>query len=151
MTDTLGEIKSDLNNALKSKDSFKAGTLRFVLAAVHNAEIAKGKGAELSEEELIEILQKQAKQRRESIEAYQKGDRSDLAEKEEKELGIIKAYLPQQLSEDEVREIVEGAIQEAGASGPQEMGRVMSLVMPKVKGRADGSLVSRLVKEKLSA
>ena len=112
MADTLSKIKSDLKEALKSGDSFKAGTLRYVLAAVHNAEIDKGKGATLTEEELASLLQKQAKQRRESIEAYEKGNRQDLAEKEQKELGIIKTYLPEQLGEEEVKKIVEEAIKD---------------------------------------
>lgn len=147
---TLEKIKTDLKEALKSRDSFKAGTLRYVLSAVHNAEIDKGKGSKLTEEELATLLQKQAKQRKESIEAYRKGDRSDLVEKEEKELEIIEAYLPEQLGEEEIKKIVGEAIEQVGASGPQDMGKVMGALMPKVKGRADGSLVSRLVKEQLA-
>lgn len=149
--DMLDRIRSDLKEALKSKNSFRAGTIRFLLSAVHNAEIAKGKGAQLTEAELVEVLQKQGKQRRESIEAYQKGRRPDLVEKEQKELEIIKAYLPEQLGEKEVQKIVEETIKEVGATSPQEVGKVMGAIMPKVKGRADGGLVSRFVKERLTS
>ena len=144
--DTLGKIKSDLKEALKSKDSFKAATLRYLISATHNAEIAKGRDAVLTEEELSEVLQKQAKQRIESIEAYQKGDRPDLAEKEQKEREIIEVYLPDQMSEKEIRNLAQETIKEVGAARPQEMGKVMGVLMPKLKGRADGGLVSRVVR-----
>jgi len=161
--DTLGKIKSDLKEALKAKDSFKAATLRYLISAIHNAEIAKGRDAVLTEEELSEVLQKQAKQRIESIEAYQKGDRPDLAEKEQKEREIIEVYLPDQMSEKEIRNLAQETIKdlslrsgtlsprelgdkEVGAARPQEMGKVMGVLMPKLKGRADGGLVSRVVR-----
>ena len=151
MSETLEQIRSELKEAQKAQDSFKVGTLRYILSAIHNAEIEKGKGETLTEEELVTILQKQAKQRRESIEAYEEGGRADLAEKEQKELGIIESYLPEQMGEEEIAKLVEEAISETGASGPQDMGKVMGALMPKVKGKADGSLVSRLVKENLSS
>ena len=147
--DTLGKIKGDMLEALKSGDKFRADTLRYLLSAIHNAEISKGKGAVLTEEELAELLQKQAKQRQESMAAYKKGDRADLVEKEKKELEIIRGYLPKQLPEGEIKKLAEEAIKEVGAKGPQEMGKVMGALMAKVKGRADGSIVSRVVKELL--
>lgn len=147
----LEKIKADLTIALKSGDTFKAGALRYLLSAIHNAEIAKGKDAELSEAELVAILQKQAKERQESIEAYQKGGRSDLVAKEQKELELIKAYLPEQMGEEEVRALAKEAIKETGATGLQEMGQVMGVVMPKVKGKADGPLVSKIVRDLLSS
>ncbi len=151
MSKTLEKIKADLTGVLKAGDAVSALTLRYLLAEVHNAEIAKGKDAVLTEEELVQVLQKQAKQRRESIEAYQKGDREDLVVKEQRELEVIQSYLPEQMGEEEIRKIVEEAVSAIGASGIQDMGKAMSEVMAKVKGKADGSVVSRLVKEKLSA
>ncbi len=151
MSKTLEKIKADLTEVLKAGDAVSALTLRYLLAEVHNAEIAKGKDAVLTEEELVQVLQKQAKQRRESIEAYQKGDREDLVVKEQRELEVIQSYLPEQMGEEEIRKIVEEAVSAIGASGIQDMGKTMSEVMAKVKGKADGSVVSRLVKEKLSA
>jgi len=148
--DTLKKIKAELLEALKSGDRFRADTLRYLLSVIHNAEISKGKGATLTEEELAELLQKQVKQREESIAAYEKGNRPDLVEKEKKELEIIKGYLPEQLSEEEIKKLAKDAVEEVGAKGSQDMGKVMGALMPKVKGRADGSTVSRIVKELLS-
>lgn len=148
--DTLERIKTDLKEALKAGDTVLALTLRYLLSEIHNAEIAKGKDAVLTEEELIAVLQKQAKQRRESIEAYQKGDRRDLADNEERELKVIQAYLPAQMSEEEIRTLVEETVKETGAVGAQDMGKVMGELMPRVQGKADGSLVSRIVQERLT-
>jgi uncharacterized protein YqeY len=148
--DTASKIKGDLLKALKSGDSSQAEILRYILSAIHNAEIAKGKGKSLTEEELAQVLQKQAKQRQESIEAYKKGGRNDLAEKEKKELEIIKTYLPEQLSEEKVRQLAEEAVKKVGASGPKDIGRVMGALMPEVKGKADGAVVSKVVKGLLS-
>jgi len=120
------------------------------LSAIHNAEIAKGRDATLTEEELAELLQKQAKQRQESIDAYKKGGRADLVEKETKELEIIRGYLPKQLPEEKIKKLAEEAIKEVGAKGSQDIGKVMGVLMPKVKGQADGSSVSKIVKELLS-
>jgi len=146
---TLDTIKADLTETLKAGDTAKALSLRYLLAEIHNAEIAKGKDAVLTEEELAAVLQKQAKQRQESIEAYQKGGRDDLVRKEQGELELIKGYLPEQLGEDQIRELAQTAIQETGAAGAADMGKVMGALMPKVQGQADGSVVSRIVKELL--
>jgi len=146
---TLEKIKVDLTEALKAGDTAKALSMRYLLAEVHNAEIAKGKDAVLTEEELAAVLQKQAKQRQESIEAYQKGGRDDLVAKERSELEMIKNYLPKPMGEDQIRELARAAIQESGAAGMAEMGKVMGALMPKVQGQADGSVVSRIVKELL--
>jgi uncharacterized protein YqeY len=151
MSQTLEKIKTDLKEVLKKGDAVTALTLRYLLSEIHNAEIAKGKDAVLTEEELVQVLQKQAKQRRESIEAYQKGGRGDLVMKEERELKIIQSYLPEQMSEEEISKLVDEAISQIGASGPQDIGKVIGALMPKVKGKADGSVVSRLAKEKLNA
>jgi uncharacterized protein YqeY len=149
--DTLGKVKADLLAAIKSGDQSKADALRFILSAVQNAAIAKGKDASLTVEELLEVLQKQAKQRRESIAAYEKGGRADLAGKEKEELVLIEAYLPRMLTEEEIRPLVEKAIGEADARGQQDMGKVMGLLMPRVKGKVDGAVVSKIVKELLSS
>lgn len=146
---TLSKIKTDLTTALKASDTVRALSLRYLLSEVHNAEIAKGKDAVLTEEELAAILQKQAKQRQESMDAYQKGGREDLVANERRELEMIKMYLPEQMSEDQIRELAQVSIQESGASGIADMGKVMGALMPKVSGRADGSLVSKVVRELL--
>jgi uncharacterized protein YqeY len=119
-----------------------------IRSQLKNASIAQGK--ELSEEEVIDVLSKEAKKRKESLELFKQGGREDLAEKEQQELNIITSYLPAVLSEDEVLGIIDKAITEVGAEGMQDMGKVMGKVMPEVKGRADGKAVQELVKKKLS-
>ncbi len=148
---TLERIKNDLTEALKAGDTAKALSLRYLLAEIHNAEIAKGKDAVLTEEELAAVLQKQVKQRQESIAAYQQGDREDLVKKEQRELEMIRGYLPEQLSEDQIKEIARTTIQEVGATGMADMGKVMGALMPRVQGRADGSVVSKIVQALLGA
>jgi len=143
----LDQMKSDLTEALKAGDTAKALSMRYLLAEIHNAEIAKGKDAVLTEEELAAVLQKQAKQRVESIDAYQKGGRDDLVGKEKNELEMIRGYLPAQMGEDRIRELARVAIQESGAAGIADMGKVMGVLMPKVQGQADGALVSKVVRE----
>ncbi|MBI2642508.1 MAG: GatB/YqeY domain-containing protein [Candidatus Wildermuthbacteria bacterium] len=159
-------IQKDLKNALLSKDETRVSTLRMLLAAVNNKEIEKrtkfskenpnAKEAELqkqsllSNEEVQQIIAGETKKHRESIEMFQKGNRQDLVDKETKELKILEAYLPVQMGEEEVRKLVEEAITLTGAKTPQEMGKVMAALMPKVKGKADGALVSRIVKELLT-
>jgi len=138
---TLGKIKANMLEALKSGDKFRADTLRFLLSAIHNAEIAKGRDATLTEEELAELLQKQAKQRQESITAYEKGGRADLVEKETKELEIIRGYLPKQLSEEKIKKLTEEAIKEVGAKEPQDVGKVMGVLMPKVIFTVDRCII----------
>ena len=147
-------IKEDLKEALKAGDGFRVGTLRMVLSSLHNKEIEKkGKGQEpkLTEEETIEVLMSEAKKRKESIEAYLKGNRSDLADKEKKELEIITIYLPKQLSEEEIKKIVQETIQKIGAQSEKDFGKAMGEVMKELKGKADASLVSQIVKENLRA
>lgn len=141
------KITQDLNEALKAKSETTVSTLRFLIAQVHNARIAKGE--ELSDEEILVEIAKDAKRHRESIEAFQKGGREDLVSREKAQLEVLERYLPQQLSSEELLKMVEEAIFEIGASGPGDMGRVMSAVMGKVKGQADGARVSELVKQKL--
>ncbi len=141
-------LKADMKEAMKAKDKIKLSTIRMINSLIKNAEIEKR--GELTDEEIIQLLMKYAKQRKESIEMYEKGGRQDLVEKEKAELAVVESYLPKQMSEEEIREIVKQTIEEVGASSIKDMGKVMKAVMPKVKGRADGSVVNRIVKELLS-
>ncbi|WP_456436808.1 GatB/YqeY domain-containing protein [Desulfurobacterium sp.] len=138
----------DMKEAMKARDKVKLSTIRMINSLIKNAEIDKR--GELTDEEIVSLLQKYAKQRRESIELYEKGGRRDLVEKEKAELAIVESYLPEQMSEDEIRRIVEEAIAGTGASSPKDLGKVMKVVMPKVKGKADGSVVNRIARELLS-
>lgn len=140
-------LETDAKTALKSKDRVRLGLIRVVRAQVKNAEIAKKHG--LSEEETIEVVVSVVKARRESLDYAVKGNRSDLVLQAEQELQILADYLPQQLSEEEVQDIVQRAIRETGAESPKDMGRVMGIIMPQVKGRADGKLVNNLVRQYL--
>ncbi|MCD6422067.1 GatB/YqeY domain-containing protein [bacterium] len=140
------KITDALKKALKEKDSLKTLTLRQVLSAIKNAEIDK-KG-ELTDEEIGQVLLKEIKKRKESVELYRKGKREELAEKEEKEIKIIEEFLPEMLSEEEIGEIVEKTIEELSA-GPQDFGKVMGKVMGELKGKADGAVVAEIVKQKL--
>ena len=139
-------VDQDLKNALKARESLKVSVLRMAKAASMNAAIQKGKPA-LEDAELHELIGKLIKQREESVEAFQKGGRADLAQKEAQEIQILKGYLPPALSEEELRQIIQAAVQESGAGGPAAMGAVMKAVMPKVAGRAGGGRVSQMVKE----
>ncbi len=140
-------LLQDMKEAMKSKDRIRLSTIRMINSLIKNAEIEKR--GELTDNEIINLLQKYAKQRKEAIEMYEKGGRQDLVEKEKAELQIVESYLPPQMSEEEIRAVVEEAIKETEASSPKDIGKVMKAVMPKVKGRADGSLVNKIVKELL--
>lgn len=129
---------------MRAKDTLRRDTLRFVLSAVHNEEVARNR-ADLTDADVQDVLQKQAKMRRDSIDAFRKGDRPELVAKEEGELAIIQAYLPQQLTEAEVRAVVTRVIGEVGAAGPRDMNKVMPKVMAETKDRADGKTVAALV------
>lgn len=143
-------IQQDLTAAMKARDSHTVGTLRMVLAAVKNARVASGQSGEVTDEQTLELLTREAKKRNEAAEAYDAADRPELAEKERDELAVIRGYLPEQLDEDTLRGFVDEAIAETGASGPGDLGKVMSAVMPKVKGRADGKAINALVRERLT-
>ena len=142
-------VDEDLKSAMKAQEALKVSTLRMLKAAVSNVAIQKGKQS-LEDGEVVEVIAKLIKQREESVAAFRQGNRPELAEKEGKEAEFLKAYLPAALSDAELRAIVQKAVQETGAAGPQGMGAVMKAVMPKVAGRADGAKVSALVKEALS-
>ena len=140
------QIDEDLKVAMKARDGLKVSALRMLKAAAANQAIQKGKPA-LEDGEIQEVIGKLIKQREESVEAFTKGGRPEMAEKEAKEAAILKAYLPPAMSEAELKSLIQAAIREAGASGPQAMGAVMKAVMPKVAGRADGKIINQLVRE----
>ncbi|HBG93135.1 MAG: hypothetical protein A3J81_01855 [Nitrospirae bacterium RIFOXYB2_FULL_43_5] len=151
--DILKKINEDLVTSMKSKEEgsgLRTSTLRMIKSAIKNAEIAKRGKGEITEEDITGVLSTMVKQRKESVEQYLKANRNDLAEKENKEIEIIQKYLPEQLSAEEVDEIIRATIQEAGITGAKDMGRLMKELMPKVKGKADGKLVSQRVKEILT-
>ncbi len=148
MAELLKKLQDEMKAAMKSGDKERLSTIRMLISEIKKVQIDKKK--ELSDEEIVEIIQRYAKQRRESIKQYREAGREDLAEKEEKELKIVQEFLPEQLSEEEIEKIVDEAIAETGASSMKDMGKVMKIVMEKVKGRAEGSVVSSIVKKKLS-
>jgi uncharacterized protein YqeY len=143
------KIFNDYKESMKSSDALKASVLSFLRAELMNTVIAKNKKA-LDDSECLSVLRKQIKARQESIDQYNKGNRPDLADKETKELQILKQYLPEEISPDEIKKIIEEAVVSTGAQGIRDMGKVMKEVTAKVSGRADGRLVSDLVKERLS-
>ena len=141
------KLKKDLKEAMRNKDTLTRNTIRLLLTTIKNAEIAKGK--ELSQADINRLLQKEAKQRRDSIKAFEKGGRADLAEAEQAELGVIENYLPRQMTPDEIRAEVRAEIERQGASSMKDMGKVMGPLMRKLRGKADGSAVQRIVREEL--
>lgn len=148
------EILGDVREALKEQDAPRAGTLRMLSAAIHNREIEKrGKTGsyDLTEEEVQEVVQREAKKRREAIELYEKGSRAELAEKERAELKVLERYLPAAMETEELKACVEGVVARLGATGPTAFGKVMGEVMKEVKGRADAKAVGELVRERLSS
>jgi uncharacterized protein YqeY len=147
------QIEADLKSALKSGEKEKAGVLRFLIAAIKNFQIEKKAQNEqyLSDEDIISVLKRQAKQRKDSIDQYEKGDRAELAEKERKELAVLENYLPVQMGEDEVGKIVEAKMAELDISDKSGFGRLMGAVMKEVQGKAEGDVVKKIVDEKLSS
>lgn len=145
ITDTL---PAKIAEAMKAKDEIRLSTLKLLSSSLHNAKIDKR--GDLSEEEEIQVVQKEAKKRQDAIEAYDKAGAKERADRERKELEILKEYLPEDLSDKELEELVKDAVEKSGASSPQDMGKVMSVVMPEVKGRADGKRVSALVQKMLA-
>jgi uncharacterized protein len=144
-------ITEDLTSAMKARDKARTGALRMLVASIKNAAVAEGKGpqGELDDDAIIRLVQTETKRRREAATAFRDGGREDQALAEEAEAAVYEAYLPAQLSDDELAAAVDAAIAEVGADGPQAMGQVMKAVMPKVQGRADGSRVSAIVKQRL--
>jgi len=143
------KIIEDLKTAMKEKDQIRLATLRMVKSAMQNKVIEK-KVKDLSDEDMLQLIQKQIKQRKDSIEQYEAGKRDDLVKKENSEIEVLKKYLPQQLSQEELKAIIAEAVAVTGAKLKQDMGKVMKEVIPKVKGRADGKEINQLVNDALS-
>jgi uncharacterized protein YqeY len=151
MDKLLERIQENLKESMRDKDELRVSTLRLLLGAVKNFEIEKGgAGYSANDEEIVSVIQKQLKQRKEAIEQFKSAGRNELAEKEEKEAAILQSYLPEMMGEEEVAKIVEQKISETGASSAADMGKVMGVLSAELKGKADMGLVSKLVKEKLS-
>ena len=144
----LERLNSDIKHAMKSKEKDKLSVIRMIKSSIQNEAIKTGN--ELSEDEELTVLSREVKQRKDSLHEFDKAGRQDLVEKIRTELQYVELYMPKQLSEEEVSEIVKQAISETGASSKAEMGKVMSVIMPKVKGKAEGSLVNKLVQQHLS-
>jgi uncharacterized protein YqeY len=145
----LDDLNSALKEAMKSRDEVRVSTIRMMKASLKNKEIEKM--GDLTGEDVLQVLSTLAKQRRESIEQFSGAGRMELAEKESKELEIIKSYLPKQLSPEELDELIRSAISESGAKSPNDMGKLMKVLMPKVKGAADGKVVNQRVRELLGS
>src|SRR4051794_26694619 len=144
-------VDSDLKEAMRAKDATKLGVLRMLKSALKYAAIAKsGAAADVSDAEAVQVIRKQAKQRQDSIESFEKGGRAELAEKEKKELAILNSYLPQAMSPDELANVVRKTIADIGATSKAQMGAVMKALQAKVGGRADGNTLSAEVQKQLS-
>jgi len=144
-------VDSDLKEAMRAKDATRLGVLRMLKSALKYAAIAKsGAEAELNDAEAAQVIRKQAKQRQDSIESFEKGGRAELAEKEREELSILNAYLPQQMNADELEKVVSETIAEVGATSKAQMGAVMKALQAKVAGRVDGKTLSAEVQKQLS-
>ena len=156
------KIQTDIKKAMQQKDDLQVSVLRMLMAAVFNKEKEKraklskteefeklDELSQLTDEETIEVISSENKKRKDSIEQYEKGNRQDLADKEKKEMEILMDYLPEQMSEEEIRKIVKEKIEELGASTPQDIGKVMGALMPQLKGKAEGTMVNKIIQEEL--
>jgi hypothetical protein len=144
------KLQSDLTDAIRARDEVKSGTVRMLLAAITTEEVAGKAARVLNDAEIITVLSREAKKRREAVEAYTQAKRDDLANKEKAEAAVIALYLPEQLSEDQLKQMITEAIAKTNAAGPAGMGMVMKELQPKIAGKADGGLVSTLVKAALA-
>lgn len=142
------QIDEEIKNAMKSKEMDKLSTLRMLKSAITNEAINKKKN-NLEDSEIMDVIQKQVKQRKESIESFKTAGRTELAQKEERELTVLQSYLPKQLSEPEIKTIIQKAMESTGSKTKADMGKVMKVVTPETKGRADGKMVSELVQSML--
>lgn len=151
MSDLKDRLRADLTAAIKARDERRSGTLRMVLAAVTNAEVAGKQAKELSDEEVVAVLSTEAKKRREAAEAFADGGRAESADRERAEAAVIADYLPAQLSEAEITDLVRETIERTGAAseGMRAMGKVMGALQPQVRGRADGAAVAAEVRRQL--
>ncbi|HEX8931893.1 MAG TPA: GatB/YqeY domain-containing protein [Patescibacteria group bacterium] len=148
---TKQQLQAELKQSMLARDSEKTSVLRMLISAIGYFEIQKGgAGYDATEEDVLSVIQKEAKQHRDSIEQFKAASRPELVEKEEKELALLQKYLPEQMGEEEIRKLVTEAIAKTGATNPADMGKVMGALMPATKGKADGSLVSKIVREELA-
>src|SRR4051794_25179001 len=151
MTTTLKQrLQDDLTTAIKGRDELRSATLRLTLTAITKEEVAGTTARQLSDDEVLTVITREAKKRREAAEAFEQGGRAESAERERAEGEVLAGYLPQQLSDEEIAEIVREAVAESGATGPKGMGAVMKLVNPKVAKRAEGGRVAAEVKRQLA-
>ena len=150
MSDLKDRLQADLTTAMKARDELRTATLRMALTAVKTEEVSGGEARDLPDDEVLKVLAREAKKRRESATAFSDAGRTELAEREDAERAVLEAYLPQQLSDEELAELVAAAVAEAGATSPQQMGAVMKVVNPRVAGRAEGGRVAAAVKKALS-
>ena len=141
------QIRENMKDAMKKREENRLRALRLLMSAIKNFEVAEGR--EATDEDIQSIVLKEMKKRQEAIEAYEKAGRNDLAQQEREELEVLSAYAPRMMSEDEIRAEALKAIGETGASSPRDVGKVMRLLMPRIKGRADGKVVNRIVLELL--
>lgn len=147
MSQLLEKLQQDLKTSLKGGDKERTGAIRFLISQIQYARIEKQ--ADLDDADVIRVLGKEAKNRKESIDAYREAGRLELLEKEERELGVIEEYLPEQIDEEGIREVLQAVIADEGLTGLADMGRLMKNAMPRLQGRAEGSLISQLAKEEL--
>ena len=143
------QLRSDLTAALKARDSLKASVIRMALTAITNAEVAGKEARELTDEDVIGVLSTEAKKRKEAAEAFDAGNRPELAQKERDEAVILAQYLPEPLSEEQISQIIADAISQTGATAMSDMGKVMGVVTPQTKGRADGAAIAAEVRKQL--
>ena len=151
MPDLKSRLQSDLNQAMKSRDQLRTATLRMTLAAITTEEVAGAQARELSDDEVQRVITRETRKRREAAEAFDQAGRAELADRERAEGGLLEDYLPKQLDDAELAELVRAAVLEAGATEPRQLGAVMKLVQPRVAGRADGRRVSNEVRRQLSS
>jgi len=157
------KIQTDLKETLPQRDNLRISVLRMLLAAVFNKEKEKrarlskteeieklDELSKLTDEEVLEVVSSEVKKHKDSIEQYEKGNRPDLVEKEKKELKILMSYLPEQMNEEKIRKLVKEKIKELGASGPKDIGKVMGVLMPQLKGKAEGGAINKIVQEELA-
>ncbi len=141
------KLVDDMKQAMKTGDTDRLSVIRLLRSAIKNKEIDKGKGQKLADDEILQVISSAVKQRKESIELFAKGGRQDLVEKEQKELAILQSFLPQQISDEELRLKIKEAIAQSGATEIKDMGKVMKLLVPQLVGKAEGSKVSQMVRE----
>jgi hypothetical protein len=143
------QLRRDLKDAMRARDSHRKSALRMVLTGIQLAEVEAGQ--DLEDEDIVVLIRKEVKQREEALEMMRDAGRDDLVEDEVKEVEILQAYLPKQMSEDEIRDLAKDVIEEVGAESPSDLGRVMGAIMPRVRGKAEGRTVNRIVRELLAS